>query len=494
MNPRSVIKSNWQIIVILLFAATLRFFRIEALTTFGGDQGYDFLIVKRIIVDHHFTLLGPKIGPYNAIGNLYLGPAYYYLLAIPLVIFSLDPIGPAIFTATLAVLTVFVIYLICLKFLSKNIALLASALYAFNGFLIDQSRAASNPHFIPFFSAMTIFSAMQIFQKNSKLIIWPVVIGASLGIMFQLHYLSGFFLPLIALIMVFKKQLKVLILTIASFLVFMSPQIIFELRHNFFVTNLFINQLKYGNAVSDTHNLALRLAGSFQTIASIIKISLTSQLVFLLILFIFLKKFKNLKRFKFVLSFLFTTIILNLVLLVFYSGSLETHYFSPVYISLIILTASILVFVYESSKSYFLKALVIFLTLIIFITNVFNLNLTRNEGYTMPKGWNQIGIKAVSNIVAAEVDTQKKFNVASTLDGDTRARPYRYLLEVKGKIPQDVEAYPSSDILYLVSRDEEEKIKSYTVWEVASFAPFDIVKKWPIQNGIWLYRLEKKHD
>ena len=110
----------------------------------------------------------------------------------------------------------------------------------------------------------------------------------------------------------------------------------------------------------------------------------------------------------------------------------------------------------------------------------------------MPEGWNQIGIKTASNIISVDVDSQKKFNVASTLDGDTRARPYRYLLEVKGKIPQDVEAYPSSSILYLISRDEEQKIKSYTVWEVASFAPFNITKKWPIQNGIWLYRLEKK--
>lgn len=488
----SVIKSNWQIIIILLFATILRFFRIEALTTFGGDQGYDFLIVKRIIVDHHFTLLGPKIGPYNSIGNLYLGPAYYYLLVIPLIIFSLDPIGPAVFTAILAIFTIFIIYLICLKFLSKNIALLASAFYAFNAFLIDQSRAASNPHFIPFFSALTIFSAMQIIQKKSKLIIWPVVIGASSGIMFQLHYLSGFFLLLIVFLMVFKKEFKILILTIASFLILISPQIIFELRHNFFVTNLFIRQLKYGNTISDIHNFTNRLTGSFQVVGSILKINAVSLLVFLLILFIFLKKFKNLKKLKFIWLFLLITAILNLILLMLYGGSIETHYFSPTYVSVIILMASILVFVYENSKNYFLKALIVFLTLQIFLTNIFNLNLTRNNGYTMPEGWNQIGIKTASNMIAADVDSQKKFNVASTLDGDTRARPYRYLLEIRGKIPQDVEAYPSSDVLYLISRDEEQKIKSYTVWEIASFAPFNITKKWPIQNGIWLYRLEKK--
>ena len=48
------------------------------------------------------------------------------------------------------------------------------------------------------------------------------------------------------------------------------------------------------------------------------------------------------------------------------------------------------------------------------------------------------------------------------------------------------------NILYLISPDEEEKIKEYTVWEVSSFAPYDIKNKWEIQNGINLYKIEKQ--
>ena len=154
MKLLRLVKKHWLIIIILVGAAILRFWRLEELTTFGGDQGYDFLIVKRILVDGKFTLLGPKIGPYNQIGNLYLGPAYYYLLAPFLLLFRLDPIGPAILTVILALGTVFLIYLIGTKFLSRSIAILASSLYAINAFLIDQSRASSNPHLIPFFAAL----------------------------------------------------------------------------------------------------------------------------------------------------------------------------------------------------------------------------------------------------------------------------------------------------------------------------------------------------
>ena len=40
---------------------------------------------------------------------------------------------------------------------------------------------------------------------------------------------------------------------------------------------------------------------------------------------------------------------------------------------------------------------------------------------------------------------------------------YRYLRETYGKIPLDVEHYSQSNILYTISLDEEEIIKSYTV-------------------------------
>ena len=77
MILKKVILSHWLFILILLAAGLLRFWRLETLTTFSGDQGYDFLIVKRMLLDSKFTLLGPKIGPYNEIGNLYLKGILY---------------------------------------------------------------------------------------------------------------------------------------------------------------------------------------------------------------------------------------------------------------------------------------------------------------------------------------------------------------------------------------------------------------------------------
>jgi hypothetical protein len=47
------------LLVILCFGAYLRLHKIDLYMTFLGDEGRDVMIVKRMIVDHKWTLLGP---------------------------------------------------------------------------------------------------------------------------------------------------------------------------------------------------------------------------------------------------------------------------------------------------------------------------------------------------------------------------------------------------------------------------------------------------
>ena len=158
MNFKKLLKHHWQIIFILLFAALFRFFRIHDLTTFSGDQGVDFLIVKRMLVNGEFTLLGPKIGTFSDIAIIYLGPIYYYMIAPFLLLFNFDPIGPAVFISFLSVLTIIVIYLIGLVFFNKIVGIIASIIFAVSVPIVNEARVALNPNPEPFFSAVLIFA------------------------------------------------------------------------------------------------------------------------------------------------------------------------------------------------------------------------------------------------------------------------------------------------------------------------------------------------
>ena len=485
------IKSYWLIIIILVVAAILRFWHLEELTTFSGDQGYDFLIVKRMIADGKFTLLGPKIGPYNGVGDLYLGPAYYYLLAPSLLLFRLDPIGPAVLTVVASLGTIFLIYKIGVKYFRRSIAILSASLYAINALLIDQSRAASNPHLIPLFASLATYVTLEMTYKKSKLIVWPLICGICLGIMFQLHYLTTSFTASVFIILLFIKRFRAISFVTLGFLAAISGQILFEIRHEFFITNQFIKQISFGQNILPFNKLDTQISNSVQQLS--LAFLNTSKFLYLvipiLLVSVLLYTRKNQKS-TVPIALLTLTVILGLILPSFYSGEIGFHYFAPIYPSFIILISIALISIFKVSNHFAPRTVVIILIAQIFTANLITLNLTRQEGYTMPKGWNLKGIKKASEIIAQDSENSK-FNIASTLDGDTRARPYRYLVETKGKIPLDVEHYPDAEIVYLIARDDRQTVKSYTVWEVASLAPFEFEGEWEIQNNIKLYKLAK---
>ena len=63
------------LIGILALAFFFRLYRIDEYMLFLGDEGRDMLIVKRMLVDGKFTLLGPI----TSVGSMYMGPIYYYI-------------------------------------------------------------------------------------------------------------------------------------------------------------------------------------------------------------------------------------------------------------------------------------------------------------------------------------------------------------------------------------------------------------------------------
>ena len=492
MNFRSIAANNWPILAIVAIASILRFWHLESLTTFSGDQGYDFLIVKRMLVDGKWTLLGPKLGPQNPIGNVYLGPAYYYLIAPFLLIFNFDPIGPSVLMVILSIATIVTIYLICINFFSKKIAVLASSLYAINVPLIEQSRVALNPFPIPFFASVALLSSSKILTLKRQTLIWPIILGFALGILFQLHYLAVALIFTIFLILLFTKKLRSLLYSVCALIVAILPQLLFELRHQFFITNQIARRIFYGQDLSSPGVIKLQIAESLKILSK--SFLLTDHFIFLssitltILLIVYAKKNGQSGKILILLAISVLAAVLSASL---YSASMQLHYFASIYPSLVILMAIAINEAFNYLKNFLLKIIFLVLVVQIFAASILNLDFNRTNGYTMPEGWNMIGVKKASSTIAADIDSSAKYNVAATLDGDTRARPYRYLLEVKNKMPLDVVHYPQADVIYLISRDGEDAVKNYKVWEVASFAPFAINKLSDIQNGIKVYKLEK---
>jgi len=74
-------------LVLFISGLFLRFYKLNGFVTFLGDQGRDAIIIKRIVSFEHF----PAIGPPTSVGQVYLGPFYYYFIAPWLWLFNFEP-------------------------------------------------------------------------------------------------------------------------------------------------------------------------------------------------------------------------------------------------------------------------------------------------------------------------------------------------------------------------------------------------------------------
>lgn len=266
--------------LVLFVGAYFRLYRISEYMTFLGDEGRDVIIVRKLLVDLDPILVGPR----TSIGDMYLGPLYYYMMAPALLFAGLNPAGPAIMVALLGVTTIFFVWWVTrewfpmgnIKGVSLHIgALVAAALYAVSPTVINFSKSSWNPNIMPFFALLTIYSvwkwwssSAEVFdpegsdrrasegqaRNNSR---WLIVTGISLAFVLQSHYLGLLLFPVIAffgLLSIVKiigkrQEVKVLVkrsfIGLSLFVLLMSPLVIFDARHgwrNFASINKFFTQ------------------------------------------------------------------------------------------------------------------------------------------------------------------------------------------------------------------------------------------------------------
>lgn len=218
-------------VFILLIAATLRFYNLSGYIQFLGDQGRDVLIVKRMIVDHQWTLLGPNA----SVGGFFTGPVYYYFMIPFLWLSGLNPVGPAYFTAIIGLTTVLLIYFVCKHFFNDKVALVAAFLMAISPKMVDISRFSWNPNPVPFFSLLAVVFLYLSATKHKS--IFTVLCGIMVGILFQLHYIDIIFIAIsgISLLLLFpwKQWFKQIFLILLGFIIGDSLFLIFEIRHGF---------------------------------------------------------------------------------------------------------------------------------------------------------------------------------------------------------------------------------------------------------------------
>lgn len=236
-------KEFWLLVAILSISAVLRLWQIDEYLPFMGDEGRDVRIVRRFLTDLDLMFVGPR----TSIGDMYLGPAYYYLIAPFLLLFNFSPVGPAVFVALTSVATVFLVWWASREWFGQIAAFSAALLYAVSPVVISFSRHSWNPNIMPFFAFLAVYAIWRVWRYYR--FVWLLIVGFSAAVVLQSHYLSLLLFPVLAAIWFItlvsvRKQRKTLLpflryslFSILLFAFLMSPLVLFESKHGWHNAN-----------------------------------------------------------------------------------------------------------------------------------------------------------------------------------------------------------------------------------------------------------------
>ena len=475
-------KRNWLIIVILLIASFLRLYRIYDYAEFLGDQGRDIIIVRDLLKNGNFFFIGPG----TSIGNMYLGPFYYYLIAPALFFSGFNPIGPPIFIALLGVVTVYCLYAITRKWFGQNVALIASFLYAISPIVIKYSNFSWNPNIMPLCALLFIY-----FVSESK---WLL---ASLAFIMALnsHYLALVLLPIGGIFWLIEfikhkqnKQktallIKSTLLALIVFVISLIPQILFDIKHEgqnaqamteFFTKRETTVNIKFYKSFSKFPILFNQintdlLFGKNQQISPYFSALFALLIIYLFYFYLKHKNDKSSKYFYLILAW-YGLGILGLGL---YKQHIYSHYFGYIFPVVFILAALCI----QKTK---IIGFAFMLALIV-------LSILGNDFWHSPPSQIRRTEKIVDQIINKANNDDFNLALIAKQNYDT---PYRYfMLEKEAKIVDTNQKIASQ--LFVICEphpDIDCNPINHPEWGIASFGWAKIDQQWEIE-GVKLFKL-----
>ncbi|HMH51179.1 MAG TPA: hypothetical protein VK548_13165 [Candidatus Acidoferrum sp.] len=168
------------LLMILLIAAYVRLSHPD-LSWFSIDQARDVQAALGIVSGRAFPLLGPEVagGPAHT-----WGPAYFYLIAIPLAV-SRDPAFTVVVLSATGVASVFMTYRLGLVFFGRAVGLLAAGLVSTYPLAVIESKALWNGALLPVLTVGFFHALCSLVTHGRSVMIVPTLV--TLAVLVQLH-------------------------------------------------------------------------------------------------------------------------------------------------------------------------------------------------------------------------------------------------------------------------------------------------------------------
>lgn len=476
------------LVLILVLALFLRVFRIDEFLTFLGDEGRDVRIVRDLITKGNLVFIGPQ----TSIGNMYLGPLYYYLIAPSLAVFNLNPVGPALFVALLGTLTVFLTYFFGKQWFGAVSGLISAFLFAISPVAIIYSRSSWNPNPMPLFALLAVVFMAKIKETNK--LHYLIYSAISLAFALQMHYLGLLLIPVLFVIYLqnywslkqtkgqIARYFKYTAFAFLAFFLLMSPLLLFDLKHNgqnfnaiktFFTnreTTVNLNPAKSDRFIPVIITTVTDLITARQSIAP----AIISILLLLSGVLVYIKS--KWKRGLWIIAIWLTVGLLGLGV---YKQHVYVHYLGFIYPAVYLFMGALIGF-FATRVGIFFKLTAI--GILIFLSYI---NLSHSPVFQNPNRQLQRTESVADLIIEKSAGKSFNFGLIAKQNYD---ESYRYFLENKKALMVRGEE-GITDQLFVICEDGDQcQPEGHPQWQIAIFGPSKVQNVWQVDH-IKIYQL-----
>ena len=181
---------------ILVLAAVLRLGNLAVRGTWDADQGHDMLVLRALVLDGRWPLLGPP----TSIGDFHHGVLYYLLLAPAAVASRADPVALTTWIALAGIAAVAVTGWLARSIGGPIAGLIAALLLAVSASAGAESIFIWNPNLIALSSSVALAAAWHAWRGGRAR--WWVIAGGAAVVTMQFHVLGVILTPVIGGLMV----------------------------------------------------------------------------------------------------------------------------------------------------------------------------------------------------------------------------------------------------------------------------------------------------
>ncbi|MCR4326420.1 MAG: hypothetical protein NUV52_02075 [Candidatus Roizmanbacteria bacterium] len=483
-------QQRWISIVLLFVLICLGVFlyryNLEQSYILKGDTVRDMLTVLRLYEDKKITLIGPPISfGQSGTRELYFGSLHYYLGMAGLLMGNFKVSYAALANTLLMVVAIPAFFLLSACCVTKTWQrLLLTFVFVVGPVTVLHTRLFWNPSPIISLSVFFWLCVYYSYRKKSTSL-WSFMAGAIAGIIFNLHYFAA--LPLFIVPLLRMKQWKsVLLWFMVGLLLTSLPLILFEIRHEWYLTQGIMHHVLSGT-YSGNMSLLQRLQridlallipygmyeGEFYYGPLIIIPRVVGALCSIGIAVIVL-------RFRKSFFFLHVSyaVLLAMLLTAFASGESEyfMRYMFAVYPMLLLLMGAAFMHYRTTTVIYIAACLFALMTSIHIIMTPSD----SKYGYL-----SSTTLERASTVVQKE-HNQQPYNITENIIGDARATALRYFLERDALYkPMSETQYENLDALFVLTKDIK-KAKKEQRWEFTATRGLKKIKQIAFDDDTWL--------